>query len=83
MSEKEERIHEESAKQDSRQIIPEPEVEDKHREKAHRMAESYKDERPSTVLPGSDGMVSGTAIADWIDEDADADQHDDPAFEQK
>ncbi|MFC9996228.1 hypothetical protein [Nocardia sp. NPDC127526] len=73
MSEKEQQPHAESAKQDDRPMIPEPEVEDKHREQAARMAESYKDERPSTVMPGSDGMVSGTAVADWIDEDGNPD----------
>ncbi|MFI6868155.1 hypothetical protein [Nocardia sp. NPDC050406] len=82
MSEKEQQIHEESAKQDAREIIPEPEVEDRHRETAHRMSEAYQDERPSTVLPGSDGMISGTAVADWLDEDADKEKVD-PAFDGK
>ncbi|WP_067816119.1 hypothetical protein [Nocardia inohanensis] len=69
MSEEEQRVHEESAEQDdARQMIPEPEIEDKHREKAHEMAESYKDERPLTVMPGTDGMVSGTAVTDWVDD---------------
>lgn len=49
-------------------VTPEPEVTDEHRAQAHRMAESYKDERRPSVLPGSDGMVSGTAVTDWIDE---------------
>lgn len=48
---------------------PEPEVLEKHREQAHKMAESYRDDRPTTVLPGSGGMISGTAISDWVDED--------------
>lgn len=33
------------------------------------MFESYEDSRPATVLPGSDGMISGTAIFDWVDDD--------------
>ncbi|WP_067716362.1 hypothetical protein [Nocardia yamanashiensis] len=68
MSEEERRIHAESAKQDEREMIPEPEIEEKHRKRAHEMAEAYKDERPLTVMPGTDGMVSGTAVTDWVDE---------------
>ncbi|NNH75052.1 hypothetical protein HLB23_35260 [Nocardia uniformis] len=59
---------EQNAQQNSPPAIPEPQVEDRHREQAARMAETYRDDRPATVLPGSDGMVSGTAVADWIDE---------------
>ncbi|GAB4589257.1 hypothetical protein [Nocardia sp. IFM 10818] len=69
MTEEEQRIHAESAKQDERPIIPEPEVEDKHRRRAAEIAESYNEERPATVMPGTDGMVSGTVVADWVDED--------------
>ena len=29
----------------------------------------YEDNRPTSVLPGSDGTVSGTAVSDWLDED--------------
>lgn len=48
--------------------IPEPEVLPEHREQARRMAESYEDGRPHTVLPGSDGMIAGTAVHDWLDD---------------
>ncbi|MFE6860470.1 hypothetical protein [Nocardia sp. NPDC057668] len=48
--------------------LPEPEVLPEHREQARRMAESYEDGRPHTVLPGSDGMVAGTAVHDWLDD---------------
>jgi hypothetical protein len=30
---------------------------------------SYEDNRPTSVLPGSDGTVSGTAVSDWLDDD--------------
>ncbi|UFS93909.1 hypothetical protein [Nocardia huaxiensis] len=69
MTEKERQIHQESAKQDDRQVIPEPEVQDKHRDEARRMAETYRDDRPHTVLPGTDGTVAGTAVADWVDDE--------------
>ncbi|MEC3951652.1 hypothetical protein VMT65_01275 [Nocardia sp. CDC153] len=68
MSTEEERTHRESARQDERHVTPEPEVTDEHREKAHRMAESYRDDRPPTVLPGTDGMVTGTAVTDWVND---------------
>lgn len=30
---------------------------------------AYEDNRPTSVLPGSDGTVSGTAVTDWLDDD--------------
>lgn len=30
---------------------------------------SYEDNRPTSVLPGSHGTVSGTVISDWLDDD--------------
>ncbi len=45
---------------------PEPDEEDK--KKAAEMMTAYED-RPTVVLPGSGGMVSGTAVNDWLDED--------------
>jgi hypothetical protein len=35
--------------------------------KAKEMARAYED-RPTAVLPGSDGTVAGTAINDWLDD---------------
>lgn len=32
------------------------------------MARAYED-RPTAVLPGSDGTVTGTAVNDWLDDD--------------
>ena len=46
-----------------------PTVTDEHRERAKQMAESYIEDRPTTVLPGTGGTISGTAINDWIDDD--------------
>lgn len=37
--------------------------------KAKEDVERYKEDRPTVVLPGSDGTVSGTAINDWLDDD--------------
>jgi hypothetical protein len=45
-----------------------PEVTDEHKKRAKEMARAYDEDRPTTSLPGSDGMVSGTAVTDWVDE---------------
>jgi len=45
---------------------PEPDEDDKL--KAAAMMTAYED-KPTVVLPGSGGMVSGTAVNDWLDED--------------
>lgn len=45
---------------------PEPDEEDK--KKAAEMREAYK-EKPTIVLPGTGGSVSGTAVNDWLDDD--------------
>ncbi|OBB63257.1 hypothetical protein [Mycobacterium sp. 852014-50255_SCH5639931] len=45
---------------------PEPDEDDK--KKASEMMEAYK-EKPTIVLPGTGGSVSGTAVNDWLDED--------------
>lgn len=45
-----------------------PEVGEHARAEAKEMARAYED-RPTVVLPGSDGAVSGTAVNDWLDDD--------------
>jgi len=49
------------------------------REEVRQMAEAYKD-KPTAVLPGSDGTITGTAINDWLDDEGnpkfgDPDEH--------
>ena len=44
-----------------------PEPGDDAKAKAKEMAKAY-DERPTAVLPGSDGSVTGTAVNDWLDD---------------
>ena len=34
-----------------------------------QVAGSYEDNRQTSVLPGSDGTVSGTVVTDWLDDD--------------
>jgi hypothetical protein len=45
-----------------------PEPGDDAKEKAAEMMTAYE-EKPTVVLPGSGGAVSGTAVNDWLDED--------------
>lgn len=44
------------------------EVTDSAKKEAQKMATAY-DDRPTAVLPGSHGTISGTAINEWLDED--------------
>jgi hypothetical protein len=54
---------------DERETIPKPEVTDKHREEAKKMAKSYEDDRPTIGLPGTSNTVSGQAVSDWVDDE--------------
>jgi hypothetical protein len=47
---------------------PEPDPEAK--QAAAQMMQAYED-RPTVVLPGSGGTVTGTAVNDWLDDDGD------------
>ena len=62
---------------------PEPDEEDK--EKAAEMMTAYGD-KPTLVLPGSGGAISGTAVGDWLDDDGNpkyANDEDAPAAKAK
>jgi hypothetical protein len=55
--------------QNDRPLTEKPEVKEEHEEKAKEMRKEYDEDRPTVTLPGSGGMVSGTAVADWLDDD--------------
>jgi len=63
------------------------EVTESAKKQAEEMSKAY-DDRPTAVLPGSHGTISGTAINDWLDENGqpkygkDADAGDEKADEQ-
>jgi hypothetical protein len=63
---------------DSREQTPteKPEPDDKAKERAAEMMAAYED-RPTLVLPGSGGAISGTAVNDWLDEDGNCKYGDD------
>ena len=46
-----------------------PPVTEEHHKEAERIMESYDESRPTAILPGSHGTVSGTAVNDWLDDD--------------
>ncbi|WAJ43176.1 hypothetical protein OK015_18350 [Mycobacterium sp. Aquia_216] len=50
------------------QLTEKPEPGDDQKQKAAEMMVAYED-RPTLVLPGSGGAISGTAVNDWVDED--------------
>ena len=54
-----------------------PEPDEKAKEQAAEMMTAYRD-RPTLVLPGTGGAVSGTAVNDWLDEDGNPKYADDP-----
>lgn len=46
-----------------------PELSDEGKEKVRKILETYDDDRPTAVLPGTDGTISGVAINEWLDDD--------------
>jgi hypothetical protein len=46
-----------------------PELSDEGRERVKQMMESYADDRPTAVMPGSHGTITGTAVSEWLDDD--------------
>jgi hypothetical protein len=57
-----------AGQEEGQQVTEKPEPDEDDKKKAAEMMEAYQD-RPTLVLPGTGGMVSGTAVNDWLDED--------------
>ncbi|MGH3561446.1 MAG: hypothetical protein ACRDTN_06510 [Mycobacterium sp.] len=55
-----------------------PQPDEETIEKAKEMAEVYRDDRPTAVMPGSGGTVSGTAVNDWLDDEGNPKGDDQP-----
>jgi hypothetical protein len=73
------------ASNDSEASNEKPEPDDAAKEKAADMMTAYED-RPTLILPGTGGAVSGTAVNDWLDEDGSpkyANDEDAPAAKAK
>lgn len=75
------------AQDDKTQGTPDekPEPDEEAKEKAAEMMKSYED-RPTLIVPGSGGAISGTAVNDWLDDEGNpkfADDEDAPANKAK
>jgi hypothetical protein len=46
-----------------------PELSEDGKEKVRQMRQAYDDDRPTAVLPGTDGTITGVAINEWLDDD--------------
>ena len=46
-----------------------PELSEEGKEEVRRMQEAYDDDRPTAVLPGTDGTITGVAINEWLDDE--------------
>jgi muramoyltetrapeptide carboxypeptidase LdcA involved in peptidoglycan recycling len=46
-----------------------PELSEEGKEKVRQMQEAYDDDRPTAVLPGTGGTITGTAINEWLDDE--------------
>jgi hypothetical protein len=44
------------------------ELSEEGREEVHQMVEAYKD-KPTAVLPGTHGTITGTAVSEWLDDE--------------
>lgn len=53
---------------DEQRLTEKPEPDEDDKKVAAQMMEAYK-EKPTIVLPGTGGSVSGTAVNEWLDED--------------
>ncbi len=45
------------------------ELSDEGKEKVEQMRATYDDDRPTAVLPGTDGTITGVAVNEWLDDD--------------
>ncbi|WP_406815147.1 hypothetical protein [Mycobacterium sp. M23085] len=54
--------------EDEQRLTEKPEPDEDDKKEAAKMMEAYED-KPTIVLPGTGGSVSGTAVNDWLDED--------------
>lgn len=57
-----------SGQDDEQRLTEKPEPDEDDKEEAAKMMEAYKD-KPTIVLPGTGGSVSGTAVNEWLDKD--------------
>lgn len=71
-----ERADQTGGKDDEQPLTEKPEPDEDDKKKASEMMDAYK-EKPTIVLPGTGGSVSGTAVNEWLDEDGNP-RHEEP-----
>lgn len=57
-----------------------PELSEEGKEEVRKMRAAYDDDRPTAVLPGTGGTITGVAVNRWLDDDGnpkfgDPDEH--------
>lgn len=57
-----------AGQEEGQRVTEKPEPDEDQKKKAAEMMTAYED-RPTLVLPGTGGMVSGTAVNDWLDDE--------------
>jgi hypothetical protein len=46
-----------------------PEPSEEGKDKVRQMREAYNDDRPTAVLPGTGGTITGVAVTEWLDDE--------------
>jgi hypothetical protein len=46
-----------------------PELSDEGKEKVRKMQEAYDDDRPTSVMPGTNKTITGVAVTEWLDDE--------------
>ena len=69
MPSEQQQTQQQDTQQNDRPLTEKPEVKEEHEEKAKEIRKENDEDRPTVTLPGSGGTVSGTAVADWLDDD--------------
>jgi hypothetical protein len=46
-----------------------PELSEEGKEKVRQMRDAYDEDRPTAVLPGTGGTITGVAINEWLDDE--------------
>jgi hypothetical protein len=49
-----------------------PELSEEGKEKVREMMATYDDDRPTAVLPGTGGTITGVGVNEWLDDDGNA-----------
>lgn len=54
---------------DEENTSSEPELSDEGKEEVRRMRETYDEDRPTSVMPGTNKTITGVAVTEWLDDE--------------